>query len=263
MSSRGLCYRLWIILLLTNGVTNTASATALNDFSSDVENKERSIGVFVSLCDNVHQGIVPVPKAIGNGDDPDHNLYWGNAEGLDCVFGKSTHWKKEATAQTTLADVLQIRTYRHTSGRAVLTAFAYRGSATKTCLEDFENALQVGQYDLVIYLGHNGLMDFSLPLPGAGPAQNQTPECIVLCCKSQSYFQSRIDALKAAPILLTKQFMYPGAFIIHDVLENWIENKGLKAYRDAAGRAYATNQKISLKAALGVFADLDKQAAAP
>lgn len=36
MSSRGLCYRLWIILLLTNGVTNTASATALDDFSFEL-----------------------------------------------------------------------------------------------------------------------------------------------------------------------------------------------------------------------------------
>jgi hypothetical protein len=26
--------------------------------------------VIVALCDNLHQGIVPVPKAIGNGQDP-------------------------------------------------------------------------------------------------------------------------------------------------------------------------------------------------
>ena len=33
------------------------------------------IHVFVALCDNDSQGIVPVPKKIGNGNDPDNNLY--------------------------------------------------------------------------------------------------------------------------------------------------------------------------------------------
>lgn len=31
---------------------------------------QKTIHVYVALCDNVYQGIVPVPKAIGNGDDP-------------------------------------------------------------------------------------------------------------------------------------------------------------------------------------------------
>jgi hypothetical protein len=35
----------------------------------------RLIHVFVALADNVHQGIVPVPAALGNGDDPARNLY--------------------------------------------------------------------------------------------------------------------------------------------------------------------------------------------
>lgn len=30
----------------------------------------RTIHVFVALCDNEHQGIVPVPEIFGNGDDP-------------------------------------------------------------------------------------------------------------------------------------------------------------------------------------------------
>ncbi|EDY21883.1 hypothetical protein CfE428DRAFT_0008 [Chthoniobacter flavus Ellin428] len=35
------------------------------------------IHVFVALADNATQGIVPVPAKIGNGDDAEHNLYWG------------------------------------------------------------------------------------------------------------------------------------------------------------------------------------------
>jgi len=35
----------------------------------------RTIHVFVALCDNEHQGIVPVPEIFGNGDDPANNLF--------------------------------------------------------------------------------------------------------------------------------------------------------------------------------------------
>ncbi|WP_316785612.1 hypothetical protein [Pedobacter frigiditerrae] len=44
---------------------------------SNFDTSTKTIHVFVALCDNKYQGIVPVPKAIGNGQDPDNNLYWG------------------------------------------------------------------------------------------------------------------------------------------------------------------------------------------
>ena len=47
------------------------------------KNAARVVHVFVALCDNEHQGIVPVPARIGNGEDPDNNLYWGAAEAYD------------------------------------------------------------------------------------------------------------------------------------------------------------------------------------
>ncbi len=34
-----------------------------------------TIHVFVALCDNQNQGIVPVPASLGNGQDPKSNLY--------------------------------------------------------------------------------------------------------------------------------------------------------------------------------------------
>ena len=35
----------------------------------------RVVHVFVALADNHHQGIVPVPAKLGNGDVPSDNLY--------------------------------------------------------------------------------------------------------------------------------------------------------------------------------------------
>ncbi|MDR1056696.1 MAG: hypothetical protein LBL90_12945 [Prevotellaceae bacterium] len=42
----------------------------------------RTIHVFVALCYNKHQGIVPIPKAIANGQDPPNNLYYKCALGI-------------------------------------------------------------------------------------------------------------------------------------------------------------------------------------
>jgi hypothetical protein len=39
--------------------------------------KWKQVRVYVALCDNESQGIVPVPAKIGNCNDPDQNLYWG------------------------------------------------------------------------------------------------------------------------------------------------------------------------------------------
>src|SRR5688572_31348119 len=48
----------------------------------------RTIHIFVALCDNKYQGIVPVPAGIGNGQDPKNNLYWGAGYGLKSFFSK-------------------------------------------------------------------------------------------------------------------------------------------------------------------------------
>ncbi len=41
------------------------------------ESDDKTIHIMVALCDNQYQGIVKVPKGIGNGQDPNSNLYWG------------------------------------------------------------------------------------------------------------------------------------------------------------------------------------------
>ena len=46
----------------------------------------KSIHVLVALCDNVNQGIIPVPAKLGNGDKPDDNLYWGALYGVRTYF---------------------------------------------------------------------------------------------------------------------------------------------------------------------------------
>src|SRR5579864_1418535 len=49
----------------------------------------RTVHVFVALADNQHQGIVPVPAKLGNGEDAERNLYWGSAYGVKTFFSRS------------------------------------------------------------------------------------------------------------------------------------------------------------------------------
>jgi hypothetical protein len=224
--------------------------------STSLQAQEKTIAVFVALADNQHQGIIPVPKAIGNGDDPEHNLYWGTAEGIQGVFDKSRVWRLIDKQDTANGVVLRTRSYQHKTYPAKLIAKAYQGAAIQQAIQDFEQALREHQYDLVIYVGHNGLMDFRLAAPTGANDPSKTSDAIVLACKSESYFKPRLQALDAKPVLLTTQFMYPGAFIVEAATESWLQGQNRSQIRTSAGKTYARNQKLSIKAGVGIFADL-------
>lgn len=217
----------------------------------------KKIRVFVALCDNETQGIAPVGKKIGNGDDPESNLYWGCTDGIAVHFKKTGNWKVVKSESDVSKAVLRRITFKHATDDIELVADAYRGSEMRVCLKDFEKAAAGGKYDLVAYIGHNALMDFKLEPPAAA-AGNQTA-VILLCCLSEKYFKKRLEALGCKPLLMTKRFMYPGSFILESAIESWRKGGELSAIRSAAGRAYGKNQKISVRAATGVFADLEKE----
>ena len=232
----------------------------------------RVIHLFVALCDNASQGIVPVPAAIGDGDRPDANLYWGCGDGVKSVFGRSPEWKLLQAAPVPGGVILERRVYRHTAKPDVwLVADAYRGREIKQAVRAFLEAAAGRPADsatlalkdgtalplaagaaLAAYIGHNGLMDFELP-PEAAAAPPSAKPAIVLCCKSREFFAARLKRSGAAPLLGTTQFMYPGAFILRDALNVWLAGKTPEAVRTAAAKAYAANQRISVKAAEGVF----------
>jgi len=215
---------------------------------------EKNIRVFIALCDNKTQGIQPVGAKIGDGDVPDENLYWGCTDGFGSYFKHSKEWKLVKAEADVSETILRRMTLKHLSGDATLTAEAYRGSAIKKCLEDFESATNSSQYDLVAFIGHNGLMDFRIEQAKDAPTRLKQTDTMVLCCISDKYFRGRLERYNARPILMTQQLMYPGSFILHDALEVWMRGGSTDEIRAAAARAYAKNQKISVKAAVGIFA---------
>lgn len=256
------------------------AAAALLASAPIAQEPVRTVHAFVALCDNASQGIVPVPPRIGDGDDPESNLYWGSAEGLRTQFCRSRDWKLAGRPSPGAPWILDRCVFRHVSGKAYLVADAYRGSEIRRALADFlaaclgegeqEVRLTVegrpvvlacgGKASLVVYLGHNGLMDFPPP-PLREAAKVPKRPAAVLCCMSESYFGPLLRPRGADLILTTRQLMYPGAFLLQALLEGWLKGEDARGIRESAAQAYSKNQGISVAAAMGIFADPGKPAA--
>ena len=221
---------------------------------------EKKIEALVCLCDNEHQAIAKVGKAIGNGMDPAGNLYWGCSDGLSTYFKKSKKWKLIETKNPKDSPILVTLTFKHHSGKATLTAHAYRGDKMAKCIEDFfTKTRDGGKDDLIAFIGHNGMMDNLITLPKAAPEGDVASESIILGCITDRYFTKPLASMNSKPVLMTKSLMYPGSFILHDSLEVWLKDGSKKEIREAAAKAYAKNQRISVKGGRTVFADLDQK----
>ena len=110
-------------------------------FSSALaQTKTRVVHVFVALADNQHQGIIPVPAALGNGEDAARNLYWGAAFGVRTFFKKGADWKEISAVNKPKAYLLERSILKHRESGTVLVADAYEGTEIKRALTDFFNA---------------------------------------------------------------------------------------------------------------------------
>lgn len=215
------------------------------------------VHVFIALADNKSQGIMPVPAAIGNGDDAQKNLYWGCSDALKPVLKASGVWTLAKTDSNPRPEIIERATFVHRSGKWEVVADVYRGTAIRQCTLDFFAALASDEpresTPLVAYIGHDGLMDFDLP-DTATARRGPGRDAIVLCCKSQSYFGPHLEKVGAKSVLTTTQLMYPGGFILRAALDGWMLGETRAQIRQRAAASYAKNQRISVKAAAGVFA---------
>jgi hypothetical protein len=232
------------------------------------------IHVFVALCDNINQGIVPVSARLGNGEDPARNLYWGAAYGVKTFFSKSRDWQLAATLPNPQPAILERLVFRHRREPALLVADAYRGSEIKQATIDFLEAasgsagetlsvpldssapVQVhlaGGARLIAYVGHDGLMDFSLPY---NPQRKDTEQrdAVILACASKNYFAAPLRATGAAPLLWTTNLMAPEAYVLERAVDGWLKRESGEQIRRRAAAVYHQYQKCGLTGALNLFA---------
>jgi hypothetical protein len=237
--------------------------------------------VVVALCDNQHQGIVPVPKSLGNGQTPGTNLYWGARYGLKTFLTRDGGWRavpcESRAPEGVLERLVLRRAIRRADGRSAtawVVADAWDGRWVRNAVARFlrmagghdaetlrvgtaKNAAPLaagGAAHVVAYVGHNGLMDFALPdVPAAAP-RRPARSAIVLACKSRGYFTKPLRRAGAHRLLLTTGFLAPEAYSLDAALEAWLAGGTTAATRETAAKAYHRYQNCGLRGARRLFA---------
>lgn len=232
----------------------------------------RTVHVFVALADNEHQGIVPVPARLGNGSDPEHNLYWGAAAGVKTFFARSSDWALLSCGQKPKPEVLERCLFKHRRAEVYLVADAYRGDEIRQAILDFFDAAAGasaekitlpttpavtltarGGSNVVVYVGHDGLMDFQLPLVPRKKNEIHR-DAIVLACASKQYFGEALRTAGAYPLLWTTNLMAPEAYTLKGALDGWIAGETNEQIHERAAVAYDKYQKCGLRGARRLFA---------
>lgn len=234
----------------------------------------RIIHVLVALCDNDSQGIVPVPRAIGNGNDPDQNLYWGCGYGVRTFFKKSAEWKCISSVKDPKTHVMERLIFKHNSQNCILVADAYRGARIKQCTQDFfknasgnfseqvsfshnkvTTAIELGDANLVAYVGHDGLMDFSLD--GQYPSRKKdlsiNKDVMIYACISKTYFYDGVLKSGANPVVWTTGLMCPEAYTLKASIDGWLLGETNLQIKERNAQAYNTYQKCGINGARGLF----------
>jgi hypothetical protein len=223
------------------------------------------IHVYVALCDNQYQGIVPVPPKIGNGQDPVNNLYWGASLGIKSFLKRQAHWKLVSTENNVgKSHILERCLFKNTVTNAWLVADAYDGRFIQQCTIDFLNACRGSQPDsfktenkifysggsssLLAYIGHDGLMDFTLN--ESFPASDKIKrDAVILACISKKYFAPHLKQTGANPLLWTTGLMCPEAYTLDAAVQSWLKKENQQQVRQKAAEAYHKYQKCGVRAA--------------
>ena len=271
-----LCFILLSIVASACASTNRANTPATSVSQPDTAtNKEAAVNsvpvihVFVALADNVNQGIVPVSASLGNGDNPATNLYWGAAFGIRTFFSKNKEWELISVTSNPNASILERCVFKHRRTSTLLVADAYRGKEIAQTTVDFLEAAAgkpgekltaanvefytAGSANVVAYIGHNGLMDFTLPSHPKRRDDRQR-RAIILACASKNFFSPALQQSGATPLLWTTNLMAPEAYVLSAAIDGWLKKETDEQIRLRAADAYHKYQRCGVKAARGLFA---------
>jgi hypothetical protein len=245
------------------------------------------VTVHVCLCDN-RQGIAPVSADLGNGDNPRTNLYWGAMYGVRTFLAQSPAWtllaelpgqddllKVAVFQRRTMAGLAWPADVRGKPVEIILVARAWRGMPMESALGAFaRDALTAepvevrlpngrtiaagGASHVVGFVGHDSLMNVSVRQRGlfraiADGGALPVKGWFALACVSDKYFTPCLGRGHLVRLLATRQFMAPEAYTLDAMLRTFARGGDLPSLRSAAAGAYAKYQKISRRAALGVF----------
>lgn len=238
---------------------------------SKVENRQPLVvHVFVPLCDNANQGIVPVPEKLGDGRNLLTNLYWGALYGVKTHFLRTAKWTvlldKKYTSGSVLERVVFYKQFEN-GAKVYMIADAYAGDKMMECLSEYLSALAgndsseiklkdttiqgYGRSNLLVFNGHDGLMELYPDTFQTQKAGHR--EAMSISCASHNYFPFYISYTGSYPLLTTTNLLGPEAYVLEAAVNNWALLKGEEEIRKAAGNAYLKYQDCGKKYADGLF----------
>ena len=259
-----------VVMLLCSTAAAAPEDAWLDDLSNRVvtdlaDGKPLVVRVHVPLCDNT---IIPCGNAkLGDGDNPETNLYWATTPGFGRWFArKGSGWKKtRATAETGDADVLLVHEYERvvatpaawreagapakTTVRLVIQA--WRGSAIDRALAAYANDLSTGTAPIVAWVGHNRLMDvdtFAWPAPAEA-----TTGAIAIACHTAAYMEKAVPAATRVPLLMTRDFLFANAAPLEAAVLAFATGGDYARIRREAATAYAGVRKREVRHVAGAF----------
>lgn len=237
------------------------------------------IHVIVALCDNHHQGIVPVSAKLGNGQDARNNLYWGAMYGVRSHLLRTAGWRlltenihdndsilsslaaikrmprgEDSVTVCLMAEAWDGRYIRGATMRFLDMAGGAIRDTTRLNLDgDTLLVPSGGNAHIVCYVGHNGLMDFTPTRTPIMDSAAPVRSAVALACASKHYFLSILQDVGAHPLLLTTGLMAPEAYTLATVIRSFVSGDSDEHVVVAAADAYAKYQKCSSNSARRLF----------
>ena len=214
------------------------------------------VHIFIPLCDNENQGIVPTTASLGDGLSLRTNLYWATRTGTKRFFQNHPKWSMIFDSKDIDTNVLERVIFeREYSGTKVyLVADAYRGDRMEETVNNFLAALSnnrkdsievdsslvvfaAGDADLIMFNGHNGMMD-NIQLKEWKNKTNKQTDAVVNACVSADYFNKEFMEAQAYPLVRTQTLLHPGAYVLTQVIDDWVAGVEERQLCLNAGRVY-------------------------
>lgn len=214
------------------------------------------VHVYVPLCDNEHQGIIPTTPSLGNGMSLKSNLYWATSGGTKAYFKKQPDWKliyEELDLDTNVLERVVFEK-NYSDSRVYLVADAYRGDRMEETVNDYlaaisgnrpqtilfedQSTLDVAQAaDLIMFNGHNGVMDYIDVKPWINLSDKRT-DIVMNACVSYGYLQEEFMLAGGYPLVRSNSLLYPGAYVLEQIVDDWVAGIDEKQLCLNAGATY-------------------------
>jgi hypothetical protein len=234
------------------------------------------VHVYVALCDNDSQGIVPVKnRSICDGEAPEQNIYWRSSGGIASYLSKQRYRQLEYTLLPDGPIAIRARYAKELPAGAALrargvarvpvelTALAYRGAQIGPAMFDFVRAVHEAPAvasdapHMVGYIGHDYFLDDydPLELKRARAGSSRVEQAVfALSCLGQRYIRPAIERPNAHILVLNRGLTYPGAWTVGGLIAGLARGDSHAAIHRLAARAFADGMKKPYSTMLRAFA---------